>query len=511
MERMRFSDLGPSVLYGLVVVGLVLLLAPTQKVEIQGHVMVGATKVVEAVVAGIFFTTFHVIFRFFVEFRNAMHAVVVTDMRLFYIRQKFRLPGSTLLGSDLRVDAFRHDRNLFYGRCTTQQLPYYFRMMGYRYMPGTVYMQSKMGVLKLMRENGNAMDVFHVVSQLARRSGGDAITEERLRKAGCNQALLDECKKSVEKGLFIKKDKDGNDVKGVWDIHLQPTDVVRSLDRAKTSLKAQDFPLLPPDHPMRQLELTRANGAAWLNPFRADACLVVKDRWFFIHKPLVQDSGYLMHLLSEECRCPEDYMLRMEADADCLELVLRWMYTGEASPQVRQIKDLLSLGRFLLMSDAFEDYLWACLVQSCRGQPCLIYALTVCGRAQPLAQLLQILDRCQVPVDVHLKFWVLWAMHVELVDTDVEVSILREHMVELVRSCSESGLRDAQRASPKSFDLLVPASCLVARYQMEQPTHDLPNWLERPLDRPAAATAGFKAPPARRSWPLEVSAFSSLA
>ncbi|CAJ1442346.1 unnamed protein product, partial [Effrenium voratum] len=226
MERMRFSDLGPSVLYGLVVVGLVLLLAPTQKVEIQGHVMVGATKVVEAVVAGIFFTTFHVIFRFFVEFRNAMHAVVVTDMRLFYIRQKFRLPGSTLLGSDLRVDAFRHDRNLFYGRCTTQQLPYYFRMMGYRYMPGTVYMQSKMGVLKLMRENGNAMDVFHVVSQLARRSGGDAITEERLRKAGCNQALLDECKKSVEKGLFIKKDKDGNDVKGVWDIHLQPTDVV---------------------------------------------------------------------------------------------------------------------------------------------------------------------------------------------------------------------------------------------------------------------------------------------
>lgn len=33
-------------------------------------------------------------------------------------------------------------------------------------------------------------------------------TRRATPQAGCNQALLDECKKSVEKGLFIKKDKD---------------------------------------------------------------------------------------------------------------------------------------------------------------------------------------------------------------------------------------------------------------------------------------------------------------
>ena len=57
------------------------------------------------------------------------------------------------------------------------------RLMGYRYMPGTVYLQGKMGVLKLLRENGNATDVFHVVSQLARKSGDDRITKERLKEA----------------------------------------------------------------------------------------------------------------------------------------------------------------------------------------------------------------------------------------------------------------------------------------------------------------------------------------
>ncbi|CAK9029426.1 Uncharacterized protein SCF082_LOCUS18783 [Durusdinium trenchii] len=226
MERMRFSDLGPSVLYGLIVAVVVFIVAPTQKVVVGKHVFVGATKVLEAFVAGLLFTILHIAFRFFVEFRSFMHAVVVTDMRLFYVRQKFRLPGTSILGSDLRVDAFRHDRALIYGKCTTTKLPFYMRVMGYRYMPGMVYMQSKLGVLKLVRENGNAFDVFHVASQLARTSKGDKITLERLRKAGCSEALLKECEMAVEKGLYVKKDKQGNPVKGVWDIHLQPTDVV---------------------------------------------------------------------------------------------------------------------------------------------------------------------------------------------------------------------------------------------------------------------------------------------
>ncbi|CAE7335960.1 unnamed protein product, partial [Symbiodinium pilosum] len=121
------------------------------------------------------------------------------------------------------VDAFRHDRDLFYGRCTNVIMPWYYRMMGFKFMPGVVYMQSKKGVLKLQRENGNAMDVFHVVSQLARPSVN--ISMDKLEKAGVDKLSLDRCKQSVADGLFKKKDKAGKEIYGVWDIHPQPTDV----------------------------------------------------------------------------------------------------------------------------------------------------------------------------------------------------------------------------------------------------------------------------------------------
>mmetsp|Transcript_17562 Transcript_17562/g.39603 ORF Transcript_17562/g.39603 Transcript_17562/m.39603 type:complete len:345 (+) Transcript_17562:3-1037(+) len=93
-------------------------------------------------------------------------------------------------------------------------------------MPGVVYMQSKLGVLKLNRENGNAMDVFHVVSQLARRSDAHCITEEKLAQAGVEKGILTKCGKSVESGLFKKRDKKGQEIDGIWDIHPQATDVV---------------------------------------------------------------------------------------------------------------------------------------------------------------------------------------------------------------------------------------------------------------------------------------------
>eukprot|EP00931_Biecheleriopsis_adriatica_P087740 TRINITY_DN62168_c0_g1_i1.p1 TRINITY_DN62168_c0_g1~~TRINITY_DN62168_c0_g1_i1.p1 ORF type:complete len:1075 (+),score=225.88 TRINITY_DN62168_c0_g1_i1:156-3227(+) len=219
MERMRFHDLGPSVLYGLIVLVVVMIAAPAQKVKVGGHTYVGAMKVIEGIMAGAVVTTLHVLWRYFVEFRSYMHAVVVTDMRLFYMRQQPRIPFTTMFGSDLRVDAFRHDRNVFYGRCTNTTQPFLYRMMGFRYMPGVTYMQCKFGVLKLMRENGNAMDVFHVVSQLARKDASH-IDEESLKKAGCTQAILDECKETVRRGLLKKLGGDGQELKGVWDIAI---------------------------------------------------------------------------------------------------------------------------------------------------------------------------------------------------------------------------------------------------------------------------------------------------
>jgi len=287
MERMRFADLGPSVLYGLIVMMVVMILAPTQKVEVGGHVMVGGTKVVEGFMAGIFFTTFHILFRFLMDFRNFMHAVVVTDMRLFYVRQKFRFPGLSFLGSDLRVDAFRHDRNLFYGRCTTTKLPWFYRIMGYKYMPGMVYMQSKMGVLKLSRENGNATDVFHVVSQLARKSKKDAITEERMLKAGCNEAMLKECQASVDKGLFIKRP-------GVWDIHLQEMDVVE---------RSPDIYLCDKDETMLY-HWSGTEAGVLSSPYNSVTDVVVtSDRVFLWQRPLYKKFDCKTCLCWGACWC----------------------------------------------------------------------------------------------------------------------------------------------------------------------------------------------------------------
>lgn len=300
MERMRFSDLGPSVLYGLIVMVLVMVLAPTQKVEVGGHVMVGGTKVIEGILAGLFFAVFHVIWSFFVDFRNFMHAVVVTDMRLFYVRQKYRLPGFSVLGSDLRVDAFRHDRNLFYGRCTTTKLPFYMRLMGYKYMPGQVYMQSKMGVLKLSRENGNAMDVFHVVSQLARKSSKDTITEERMLKAGCSEGVLRECENAVQKGLFLKQP-------GVWDIRLQEMDVVT---------RSPDIYLCDKEEKMLY-HWSGTEAGVLASPFNSVTDVVVtSDRVFLWQRPLYKKFDCKTCMCWGACWC--GWLTKCTTDASSL-------------------------------------------------------------------------------------------------------------------------------------------------------------------------------------------------
>jgi len=218
MEKLRLSDLGPLVLNMLgifvgVIIGLQLFL-PAQTLELGGHTLVGGAKVLEGSAAAIVYFVIHLVWLYLVEFRQLMHAVVVTDMRIFYMRQKPRMLF-LMFGSDLRVDAFRHDRNIYYGRCKNTTMPMIMRMLGFKYLPGETFLQCKFGAMKLTRQNGNAMDVFHVISQLSRRDS--FVTEESLQAAGCSDPVLEECKKSVEKGMFKVRE-------GVWDIHLQQTD-----------------------------------------------------------------------------------------------------------------------------------------------------------------------------------------------------------------------------------------------------------------------------------------------
>ena len=89
----------------------------------------------------------------------------------FFSGQKFRLPGTSWLGSDLRVDAFRHDRNLIYGRCTTSKLsePQAWKLQKLRgswgwsgaawfWDPGVFLLEEEGGGRGKRRENGEVSE-----------------------------------------------------------------------------------------------------------------------------------------------------------------------------------------------------------------------------------------------------------------------------------------------------------------------------------------------------------------
>lgn len=263
MERMRPSDLMASFLWGILVFVLALILPWHLTLHLGGHTLVGGAKVLIGGLFSIVFMVLHGLYRYFVEFRQMLHAVIVTDMRLFYLRQKPRFFG--LFGADLRVDAFRHDRNVFYGRCTNTTLPLWMRLLDYRFLPGVAYMQCKFGVLKLLRENGNAMDVFHVIAQLARRD--TYLKWEDLNAADVSEAV---CKKAVDAGMI-------NIRKGVWNIKLNAND---------TATRSPDIYLCNVNEQMVYHWSMREAGAL-TSPYNSNTDLVITtDRVFMWTRPV---------------------------------------------------------------------------------------------------------------------------------------------------------------------------------------------------------------------------------
>jgi len=101
------------------------------------------------------------------------HAVIVTDQRLFYIRHQAPCCMLLKFGIGLRVDVFRHDRNITYGRVESQQRSLIQRLMRLTIVPGNVTMQVKFGIIQLTRTQGNVFNVFNVVQQLCSKSTGD--------------------------------------------------------------------------------------------------------------------------------------------------------------------------------------------------------------------------------------------------------------------------------------------------------------------------------------------------
>ncbi|CAK0870337.1 unnamed protein product [Prorocentrum cordatum] len=157
-------------------------------------------------------------------FGKTRHAVVVTDRRLFYVRHRRPFLPIKCLGTDLRVDVFRHDHDVCYGKMVRHKLntPQRFIhqvLLQEKFLPGTAVMQTRFGALQLSRNHGDIVGVYNVVMSLSRHAP-EFITEQHLAENGVVPAA---CQAIVDHAFVRTSDKEGN----LFTIRPQSDDTVQ--------------------------------------------------------------------------------------------------------------------------------------------------------------------------------------------------------------------------------------------------------------------------------------------
>jgi len=108
--------------------------------------------------------------RYSILFARQQRVVVVTNHRIFSVCYE---PGwlavlpkcASAAGMSLRVDVFRHSREVFYGRMNCRAMPFLYRILTcIPWARGEVLMQSRFGVLCMLRRYGDAEDIYDLVS-----------------------------------------------------------------------------------------------------------------------------------------------------------------------------------------------------------------------------------------------------------------------------------------------------------------------------------------------------------
>jgi len=160
------------------------------------------------------------LWRALLPFGKTRHAVIITEQRIFYVRHRRPSLPIGCLGTDLRIDVFRHDHDVVYGRMDRTKLSFINRLVHQKllfenFLPGKIQLQTKFGALELTRQHGDALDVYHLISQLSKNTAG-FISKEAVEKAGVDWAM---CQEDVESHL---KQKSGR----IWEVKPQPDDVV---------------------------------------------------------------------------------------------------------------------------------------------------------------------------------------------------------------------------------------------------------------------------------------------
>jgi len=144
-------------------------------------------------------------------FTAVQHVVIVTDLRIFYIRHRPQCSILCLFGMQLRIDIFRHDCDVFHGRMRSMNASLLHRFAGLRWQPGDVYLQCKYGMLHLVRARGNALDLFNVISQLTKIP--HYLSRQDLEAAGvrwdfCQEWVAEKLKKKSAEVWTIERSED---------------------------------------------------------------------------------------------------------------------------------------------------------------------------------------------------------------------------------------------------------------------------------------------------------------
>lgn len=171
----------------------------------------GARGLSALTASGIFFIVTMAVLQLCI-LRSVQHVVIVTNQRIFYVRYRGKCWLLLIFGLDLRVDTFRHDRDVFFGRMNSTNLSIFQRLMRVRWVPGEVFMQVKFGVLRLSRARGDALDIYNVISQLTRKP--DFLKRAQIEEAGVN---WEQCQNWVEDALIRRGSE-------VWTLNGQEDD-----------------------------------------------------------------------------------------------------------------------------------------------------------------------------------------------------------------------------------------------------------------------------------------------
>lgn len=207
---------------------LFVLIAAPQSVSEKPIVLPGLPKnplgrVVTALLGAFGILFFGIIFEYMKMVLNGItHAVVVTDQRVFYIRHQAPCIWLCKFGLGLRIDVFRHDRNVTYGKVECRPRSLWQRLTRSPILPGSVLMKVKFGIVQLDRQYGNIWNVFHVVQQLCAESVAHFL------KKGYDETdsawNWDESQKEANDNLE-EISVNGVSHPGIRHIHAQPTDL----------------------------------------------------------------------------------------------------------------------------------------------------------------------------------------------------------------------------------------------------------------------------------------------